>query len=295
MTTINDITDLIRLLREDPTWTETLRNLLLTKELVELPETLSAFVTETRGNFRTVNQRLESLEAGQAEMQANITTLQAGQAEMQANITTLQAGQAEMQANITTLQAGQAEMQANITTLQTGQATLQANITTLQTGQATLQANITTLQEGQATMGGDLSRLSGRDYETRAARRAPSLAADHFNLTRIETLFTTKNPERLDALALISQLQGVITPTENQEVTSADLVLRGEGPETSDFQLLAEISITVQEKDRARAVHRAAILERVTGIRTKPILIGTVIEDGLDIGDILFLQVPDIG
>ncbi len=309
MTTINDITDLIRLLQEEPAWAETLRNVLLTKELLELPETFAAFVTETRENFRAVNQRLESLETGQSEMRADIAELQEGQAGMRADITKLQegqarleAGQTEMQADIIKLQEGQTEMQADIAELQVGQTGMRADITKLQegqarleAGQAKLEAGQAKLEAGQARMGGDLSRLTGRDYETRAARRAPSMTADHLNLTRIETLFTTGNPQYLDALALNAQLQGAITRSENQELTSTDLVLRGEGPETPDFQLLAEISITIQERDLTRAVNRAAILEKATGIRTQPILIGTAIEEGLDAGDILFLEVPDIG
>ncbi len=281
MTTINDITDLIRLLQEEPAWAETLRNVLLTKELLELPETFAAFVTETRENFRAVNQRLESLETGQAKLEIGQAKLETGQAEMRADIAELQEGQAEMRADITKLQEGQARLEA-------GQTEMRADITKLQAGQARLEA-------GQARMGGDLSRLTGRDYETRAARRAPSMTADHLNLTRIETLFTTGNPQYLDALALNAQLQGVITRNENTELTSTDLVLMGEGPETPDFQLLVEISITIQERDLTRAVNRAAILEKATGIRTQPILIGTAIEEGLDTRDILFLEVPDIG
>ena len=344
MTTINDITDLIRLLQEDPAWAEALRNVLLTKELLELPETFAAFATETRENFRTVNRRLGSLEDGQArledgqaklqdgqaEMRADIGKLQEGQAEMRADITKLQEGQAklqdgqtEMRADITKLQEGQArledgqtEMRADITKLQEGQAGMRADITKLEAGQTEMRADITKLEAGQAKleagqarleagqarleagqarMGGDLSRLTGHDYETRAARRAPSMTADQLNLTSIETLFTTGNPQYLDALALNAQLQGVITRNENTELTNTDLILRGEGPGTPDFQMLGEISITIQERDLIRAVNRAAILEKATGVRTQPILIGTAIEEGLDTGDILFLEVPDIG
>ena len=42
MTTINDIHDLLKLLRNHPGWAETLRNLILTRELLELPQTLAS-------------------------------------------------------------------------------------------------------------------------------------------------------------------------------------------------------------------------------------------------------------
>ena len=49
MTTINDISDLIRIIRQDPDWAEALRSVLLSKELLALPETFAAFVSENPG------------------------------------------------------------------------------------------------------------------------------------------------------------------------------------------------------------------------------------------------------
>ena len=56
MTTINTIEDLIRLLDENPEWREALRDRLLTRELIELPEQFAAFVekmTEFQSNMAT--------------------------------------------------------------------------------------------------------------------------------------------------------------------------------------------------------------------------------------------------
>ena len=66
MTTINDINDIndfVRILRENPDWAETIRSILLSKELLELPERFAAFVEATNQNFHLVNQRLDRLEA----------------------------------------------------------------------------------------------------------------------------------------------------------------------------------------------------------------------------------------
>ena len=56
MTNINTIEDLIRLLDENPEWREALRDRLLTRELIELPEKFAAFVekmTEFQSNMAT--------------------------------------------------------------------------------------------------------------------------------------------------------------------------------------------------------------------------------------------------
>ena len=238
MTTINDISDLIRIIRQDPDWAEALRSVLLSKELLALPETFAAFVSETRENSRLVNQRLHAIET-----------------------------------------------------------------------------NVADLTSSQASMGGDLSRLAGRDYESYAAWRAPLMVANLLDLHTVKTLSSTSETQWLDDLALRAQLDGDITHAEALQLQAADLVLEsltlptnmppsmtlepqetnpareGRGPE---LYLLAEISMTIQERDVTRAVDRAAILQKATGTKTKPLLIGTVLENGLDKGDTVFLEVPDL-
>ncbi len=70
MTTINDIADLVRIIREQPEWADTLRGILLGRELLELPERFARFVEATERNFEVVNARLEQLEAGQQQLEA---------------------------------------------------------------------------------------------------------------------------------------------------------------------------------------------------------------------------------
>ena len=238
MTTINDISDLIRIIRQDPDWAEALRSVLLSKELLALPETFAAFVSETRENSRLANQRLQAIET-----------------------------------------------------------------------------NVAHLTTSQASMGGDLSRLAGRDYESYAARRAPLMAANLLELITVKTLSSTSETQWLDDLALRAQLEGDITHAEALQLQAADLVLEGmdlptnmtpsmtlEPQETNPeregrgptFYLLAEISMTIQERDMTRAIDRAAILQKATGTRTKPLLIGTALENGLDRGETVFLEVPDL-
>ena len=53
METINNIEDLMRILREKPEWAEAVRNVLLTKALLELPNTLAQFTRGDSGKFPT--------------------------------------------------------------------------------------------------------------------------------------------------------------------------------------------------------------------------------------------------
>ena len=59
MTTINDIHDLVELLENHPDWAETLRNLILTKELLGLPQTLARALQDWAETNRAIT-RLET-------------------------------------------------------------------------------------------------------------------------------------------------------------------------------------------------------------------------------------------
>ena len=68
MTTINTIEDLARILREQPTWAEALRALLLTQDLLDLPGRFDRFV-ETQREFNQAQQK-----ANEAQEETNRLT-----------------------------------------------------------------------------------------------------------------------------------------------------------------------------------------------------------------------------
>ena len=76
MTTVNDFTDILRIIREQPEWGDALRSALLSKELLEMPQTLAEFVKAT-------NQRLSALESDVTELKAGQARLEEGQARLE--------------------------------------------------------------------------------------------------------------------------------------------------------------------------------------------------------------------
>ena len=90
MTTINDIADLIRILRTDPHWAEAVRSVLLSQELQKLPEEFAALTKAFREQTETVNRRLELLEAGQRRLEAGQERLEKGQAQLQTSVDDLE-------------------------------------------------------------------------------------------------------------------------------------------------------------------------------------------------------------
>ena len=93
-TTIHTIEDLIRILDDNPEWTDALRARLLTKELIELPEKFAQFVAETNSfraemnkfvvettNFiKATNRRFDALENRVASIQDDVGMLKGAHA-----------------------------------------------------------------------------------------------------------------------------------------------------------------------------------------------------------------------
>ena len=88
MTTINTIEDLARILRDQPTWAEALRALLLTQELLDLPGRFDRFVeAQQKANEaqqetnRLTDQRLNAIEGRLDRVEGQLGNLQGGQYE----------------------------------------------------------------------------------------------------------------------------------------------------------------------------------------------------------------------
>ena len=89
MTTINTIEDLIRLLDENPQWAEALRARLLTRQLMELPETFAKFVETTTQALTALREDVDALKEGQVRLeegQARLDALKEGQAMLESGM-----------------------------------------------------------------------------------------------------------------------------------------------------------------------------------------------------------------
>ena len=76
-TTIDTIEDLIRVLDENPEWLEALRARLLTRELLEMPQKLAAFVEATERRFEAIDQRFEASDRQFAQLRSDLAPIKA--------------------------------------------------------------------------------------------------------------------------------------------------------------------------------------------------------------------------
>ena len=264
MTAINDISDLVRIIQDDPAWAETLRSVLLSQELLRLPERFADFAAAVAENSKTVNARLQRLEEDVAE-------LKAGQQRLEGNVTELQAGQKRLEGNVTELQVGQQRLEGNVTELQAGQERLEGNVTELQVGQQRLERTVNRIQ-------GELGNLSGSNFERKAATMAIRIARRDLGLSNPTLIhpssMTGQGPLR-DALnQAVDADPPRLTEDEAFSVESCDAVMSATNRSGSPTYVLLEAAVTVRQNDVRRASERAAILQQATGVTTLAVVIG---------------------
>lgn len=108
---MHDIIDFIRIIREQPEWADAARSVLLSRELLELPQRFAEYAAAT-------NQRLERLETTLADFMAatnqRLAALESGQDELKAIVTMHGAKLDQHGAKLDQLEAGQNEIRRSI-------------------------------------------------------------------------------------------------------------------------------------------------------------------------------------
>ncbi len=95
MTTIRDIADFVRIINEQPEWNDTIRGILLGRELLELPQRFAEFVRVTEENNRLVAERLGRLESDVAELKTGVAELTTGVAGLQTDMSEMKTWRSE--------------------------------------------------------------------------------------------------------------------------------------------------------------------------------------------------------
>ena len=277
-TPINSFQDILDALERDPALRDALRRHILTEDILALPAQVKALTDAVEA----LVIEFKWLRADHEELKAEVGELRAGQEE-------LRAGQQELKAEVGELRAGQQELKAEVGELRTGQDQLRTDVADLRAGQQELRTTV-------GRMGGDVSRLLGINYEGKATTFAPRMARRILGLTNptVVAMGWANNMALPLPEADQAAERGDITWDEADDIVRADVIVSATSQEGTPVYVLAEISITVQEKDRDRARRRAALLEKATGVTAIPAVIGFSEEaPDSDSGIVFFQFDPD--
>ena len=256
-TPIETFEDILAAMENNPELQAAMRQHVLGQEFLQLPaivrelqQTVAELAQLVRDYIASTDERLDRLEAGQAQ-------LIAGQAQLEARQTRLEASQARLEAGQARLEAGQEQLEARQTRLEDGQARLEASQAQLETRQARLEGN--------------MNRLIGSDYERKAARRAGRLIKRYLGMEDMRVIYAVTIPDNNQLPEILDHAvsAGHLDVSEADELEDADIVMRG----PSEYAV-AEVSVTLDENDVQRARERAGLLAKATTEPVRAVVIG---------------------
>ena len=259
--TVKDYMDLVKLLVEHPEWRSELRSLVLSEELLNLPEIVRQLVdAQRRGEERLT--RLEETVAALAEAQRRteerldrleetVTALAEAQRRTEERLDRLEE-------TVTALVEAQRRTEETVAALAEAQRRTEEQIGELTIG-------VRDLAEGQRRLWDRLGRVEGRTLELEYREKAPAYFSRVLRRTRV-----------IDRTSLVDMLEEKLALDELGDTLLVDLVVSGRPRGIIDKErlfLAIEVSSVVDEGDVARARRRAGLL-RKAGYFAVPVVAG---------------------
>ena len=261
MTTIHTIDDLARILREQPAWADTLRSLLLTDDLLELPARFDRFVQsqeETNRAQEETNRRLSELITQQSEMLAQLKESHDDTRQrligLEERFERFVQSQEETNRNLSEMLAQQSELLAELKEISAGTS------------------------QRFSRMEGRFGNFEGLQYER--VVRPKAMARSHIVLG-FEVFYIALSQEaglvdpRLMSIIARANRDKLATKADSGDLLETDLIISDEENRHAVF----EISLTADTHDIRRARQRANILETITGGEVTPTVITARIDD----------------
>ena len=256
----------IRQLDQDPELLEQVRARILTRELLQLPETvaqiarfqqetaeqLARFQQETAEQFARTNERLDS--------------------------TNERLDSTNERLDNTNERLDSFQQQTNERLDSTNERLDSTNERLDNTNERLDNTNerLDTLTGSVQRIEGTLGNLTGSAYENRAARMAPRLMARYLRMQQAQVLQApnTSHSADLDNMVNESVINGAITDQQAQELERADIIVMAKDNQDQTVYVVIEASVTIDDTDVDRAHGRALIMGRLAGMAAHAAVIG---------------------
>jgi len=291
--TVRDFHDLVRLLSEHPEWREELRALLLTPEILSMPQLLRELgekVDRLAAAHLRAEERLSRLEERFSRLEEKVAELAEAQIRAEERLSRLEERVAELaEAQIRT-EERLARLEERVAELVEAQiraeerlSRLEERVAELAEAQARtekvlaeLAGRMTTLVEAQRRTEADVADLKGMTLELRYRDRAPAYFAKI--LRRARLLSDSELMELLDS----EKAREALSEEEREDLLLADLILWGRRKsDGAEVYLVGEVSWVVDCGDVERARRRADLLGRL-GVTAIPVVAGRTLTEEAD-------------
>jgi hypothetical protein len=259
--TVDDFHDLIRLVETRPEWRAELRRLVLTDELLTVPDQLAALRARSEEQFQALAEAQQRTDLQLTTLTERVTALTVAQERTDSQLTALTE-------RVTALAAAQERMDSQLTALTERVTALAAAQEHMDSQLATLTEQVAALTRVVHTLTVDVGTLKGKSLEADYRSRG------HAYLSRVVRRPHVLTSDELTTLIEDARDRGMLSDIEAQELYETDLVVRGRRSEDgTEVYLVVEVSWGVGPHDVERAVQRARVLSHI-GLATIPVVAG---------------------
>ncbi len=247
--TVDDYHDLVRLVQQHPEWKSELRQLLLSDELLSLPD----MVRELTASHQRAEERLAGVEK---------------------RLTGAEERLARAEERLSSVEERLSSVEERLSSVEERLSNVEERLSRLEITVQNLAEQVAKLVEAQQTMANDIGGLKGRMLELTYQNKAGAYFGSLLRRMRLVEPHTLENT-----------LESRLTAEEFRDVLHLDLLVRGEPRQLSneaEVWLAVEVSSVIDQYDVDRADRRASLL-RKAGYRVIPIVAGENITQGAEV------------
>lgn len=268
MTTIDDIHDLHRILVEHPEWRSELRNIILTQELLEVPDRLDTLTATVQALADTSSALLEHAEATNRRldsMETHMDNMESHMGGMETRMGGVETRMDSMESRMDTLQSSMDEVKSDVRELKTDVGTLKTDMGSLTT---------------------TVDKLRGDGLEDRLTSLIPPLLSREFDVRRVysmwasRTLASNQRRDEFERTLEEASDSGRITDDEETRLQVTDLIVRSQRKsDRSTLWFAVEASGVISDEDVTRVVRSVNAIRKVYAQDAIPIVYGYEISD----------------
>ena len=245
-------------------------------------------------------QKVNTLEQGQQAIIAEQQVLSEGQRAIVAEQQVLAEGQQTLAEGQQAIVAEQQVLAEGQQTLAEGQRAIVSEQQVIVAEQQAIVAEQKVMSARMARIENDLGSVKGWGLELLCARR-PGMIGRGLDLLRMRTV----DPGEVNEMAADAYDNSTITREEHDQIILADVIYRGvKASDRTACYAVLEVSYVVDINDVRRAIARADILSRITGMDAVSVVAGDRITEGAQtaaethggissVDDVIYIQVQN--
>jgi cell division protein FtsB len=264
---IETFEDLLKALKEKPEWLEELRRIILTEELIALPQRFHTFVEH---EFKPLKQKVDKIEQDVAVLKEDVAILKEDVAILKKDVAVLKEDVAVLKEDVAVLKEDVAILKKDVAVLKEDVAVLKQDVAVLKEDVAVLKQDVAILKHEIKVLKDDVANLKGDNFERKVREKAPA----YFG--RLIKRCRTMSLEDLADYLEEAVEKGIITEEEKNSALNIDVVVTGFLKTDKDKRvvLAGEVSVKVDRIDVERAYERASVIGKALGLPAIAVVIG---------------------